>query len=104
MNIGIVGAGAISGIYLQNLTQRFPGCRVVSVCAAHLESARRKADEFGLSAVTFDDMLADPSVDLLVILTPVGTHFDLIRQGLEAGKHVYTEKTIAQRTAEAEIL
>ena len=104
MNIGIVGAGAISGIYLQNLTQRFPGCRVVSVCAAHLENARRKAEEFGLPAVTLDEMLADPSVDILVILTPVGTHYDLIRQGLEAGKHVYTEKTVSQHTAEARAL
>ena len=101
MNIGIVGAGAISGIYLQNMTRRFPDLRVRAVCAAHLESAQKKADEYHLAAVTFEEMLSDPEIGLIVILTPVGTHYELIRRGLLAGKHVYTEKTIAQSSAEA---
>ncbi len=105
MDIGVVGAGAISGIYLQNMTKRFPGIRVCAVCAAHLESAQKKAEDFGLDAVTYEEMLADPEISLIVVLTPVGTHYELIRRGLEAGKHVYTEKTIAQSSAEsAELL
>ena len=48
-------------------------------------------------------MLTDPRIDMVVILTPVGTHYDLIKKALLAGKHVYTEKTITddlQKAAE----
>ena len=45
-------------------------------------------------------MLADDSVDAVVIATPVPTHFDLARRALEAGKHVFVEKPPALRGAE----
>ncbi|MDO5137239.1 MAG: Gfo/Idh/MocA family oxidoreductase [Oscillospiraceae bacterium] len=96
MNIGVVGAGAISDIYLKNLTTLFPNTKVISVCANHIENAQKKADMYGLEAVTMEDMLKDPRIELMVILTPVGTHADLIRQCLNAGKHVYSEKTLAE--------
>ena len=101
MNIGIVGAGAISDIYLKNLTTLFPNTKVISVCANHIENAQKKADIYGLEAVTLADMLSDPRIELMVILTPVGTHADLIRQCLNAGKHVYSEKTITDKLEEA---
>ncbi|MBQ8995020.1 MAG: Gfo/Idh/MocA family oxidoreductase [Oscillospiraceae bacterium] len=101
MNIGIVGAGAISDIYLTNLTTRFPNVKVLSICANHLENAQKKAEQYNIRAVTLDEMLADPEIELLLLLTPVGTHAELIRKGLEAGKHVYSEKTIAETTEQA---
>lgn len=104
MNIGIVGAGAISDIYLKNLTTLFPQVKVISVCANHIENARKKADLYGIEAVTFEEMLSDERIELMVILTPVDTHAGLIRQCLEAGKHVYSEKTIAETAAEAKEL
>ena len=45
-------------------------------------------------ACTFEEILEDSSVEMLVILTPARTHYELIRRGLMAGKHVYTEKTM----------
>ncbi len=94
MRVGIIGAGAISGIYIQNMIEKFPNLEVVSIAAAHLEHAREKAARFGLKATTVEAMLADPSIDMIVNLTPVGAHYDLIHRALMAGKHVYTEKTI----------
>ena len=52
----------------------------------------------------FDDVLADDSVEAIVIATPVPTHFDLARRSLEAGKHVFVEKPPAMRGAELEEL
>ena len=101
MNIGVIGAGAISDIYLKNMSTRFPGLRVTSVSARHIENARKKADLYGIRAVTVEEMLADPDTDMVVILTPVDTHAGLIRDALNAGKHVYCEKTIAETADEA---
>jgi predicted dehydrogenase len=52
----------------------------------------------------FDELLADPKVDAVVIATPVVTHYELAKQALAAGKHVFVEKPQAQTTAEAEEL
>lgn len=104
MNVGIIGAGAISGIYLQNMINRCPSLKVVFIAAAHLSSAQKKAEEFHLKACTVEEMLTDPKIDLVVVLTPVGTHEALIRKALNAGKHVYTEKTITDGPDSARML
>ncbi|MGN6870652.1 MAG: Gfo/Idh/MocA family oxidoreductase [Solirubrobacteraceae bacterium] len=48
--------------------------------------------------------LADPSVDAVIIATPVHTHYALAVQALEAGKHVFVEKPLAQSTEQADDL
>ena len=94
MCVGVVGSGLISRIYLENMTRRFEILEVGGVCSAHFENAKRRADEFGLPAMTLEDMLADARIDMIVNLTPTPAHEGIIRQALEAGKHVYTEKTM----------
>ena len=94
MGVGVIGAGAISDIYLTNMSQHFPQLSVKAVSAAHLEHAAAKAEKYGIDACTTEEMLARDDIDLAVVLTPVGTHEMLIRKALLAGKHVYTEKTI----------
>jgi predicted dehydrogenase len=51
-----------------------------------------------------DEVLADETVDALVIATPVPTHYELARRAIEAGKHVFVEKPPAMRGAELEEL
>ena len=53
---------------------------------------------------SFDDVLADESVEAVVVATPVPTHYELARRALEAGKHVFVEKPPAMRGAEMEEL
>ena len=102
MRVSVIGAGAISDIYLKNMTGRFSDkLEVVCVAANHIESAQKKAAQYGLRACTTEELCAAPDVDMAVILTPVGTHAGLIRQALEAGKHVYTEKTLTDNLKEA---
>jgi predicted dehydrogenase len=55
-------------------------------------------------AATLDDPLADGSVDAVVIATPVPTHYELAKQALAAGKHVFVEKPPAMRGEEMEEL
>lgn len=104
MRTAVVGCGSISDIYLENMIHRFSNLEVVSCCARHLESAEKKAAKYGIQACTFEEILADSSIEMLVILTPAPTHYELIRQGLMAGKHVYTEKTMTVSAEEAEEL
>ena len=92
--VGVVGAGAISDIYLKNMITRFDNLYVKSICAAHFENAQKKAEEYGIQAVTMEEMLDDPEICLVVNLTPAHVHYDVIKKALEHGKHVYTEKTL----------
>ena len=102
--IGVVGSGIISDIYLKNMTQKFDNLRVKSVSARHLERAQEKAARYGLAACSVDAMMADPEIEMIVNLTPVGSHEEITRMALEAGKHVYTEKTITSSFDSAELL
>ena len=101
MRVGVIGAGAISDIYLTNMITRFENLEVVAVAAKHLENARKKAEKYGIQACTVEEMLEDPGIEMVVILTPVGSHYDLIYRALMAGKHVYTEKTLTDHVESA---
>lgn len=101
MRVGVVGAGMISEIYLKNMIHRFDALEVVAVCSVRMDSARRRAAQFGIEARTFEDILSDPSIEMIVNLTPTPAHEDIIRRALEAGKHVYTEKTLTGEYATA---
>ncbi len=52
----------------------------------------------------YDSVLRDPEVSAIVIATPSDTHFNLARQALLAGKHVYVEKPLARDVKHAEEL
>ena len=101
MRVGIIGAGAISDIYLKNMIHEFDQLQVIAIASTSIENAKKKADEYGIEACTVDEILSNPQIDMVVNLTPVGAHYELIRASLLAGKHVYTEKTITDDVEKA---
>lgn len=105
VRVGVVGSGLISGIYLKNMIERFDILEVAGLCSAHYANAKRRADEFGIPAYeSLEALLADVRVDMIVNLTPTPVHEGIIRRALEAGKHVYTEKTMTTGHASARAL
>jgi predicted dehydrogenase len=76
------------------------------ICDVDEERQGQYAARYPQARVTavFDDLLADDTVDAVVIATPVPTHYTLAKQALEAGKHVFVEKPPAMRGAEMEEL
>lgn len=95
MKVAVIGCGAISDIYLQNMIRRFPELEVVCCCASTIKSAQRKAKQYGIAACTVEEVLQNSEIELVVNLTPPMVHGDIIRRALNAGKHVYTEKVLA---------
>jgi predicted dehydrogenase len=74
------------------------------------DPAEGKAEEFRSRypqarwADAFEEMLADESLDAVVVATPVPTHYELAKQALEAGKHVFVEKPPAMKGSEIDEL
>lgn len=94
LRVGVVGVGIISDMYLRCIT-RSPMLELVALAATTAERAQPKADEFGVKAVSFAEMIADPAIDLIVNLTPAQHHEELNEAVLRAGKHLYSEKPFA---------
>ena len=97
----VIGCGAISDIYLTNMTTNYAYLDVTACCASHRESAEKKATQYGLRPASTQEILSDPEVELIVVLTPPATHYELVKKALLAGKHVYTEKPFALELDEA---
>ena len=70
MKVAVVGCGAISDIYLTNMIERFDNLEVVACCAAHFEHAQKKAQKYGIKACTYEEILSDNAIEMVVILTP----------------------------------
>ncbi|MDO4648697.1 MAG: Gfo/Idh/MocA family oxidoreductase [Eubacteriales bacterium] len=101
MNVGVIGSGAISDIYLENMIHKFDNLNVIAIASQHLENAQKKGEKFNISACSVEELLQNPEVELVVNLTPVGAHYQVIRDALNAGKHVYTEKTLTDDVEKA---
>jgi predicted dehydrogenase len=103
IRVGIVGAGYISGAYLE-AAKNFPDLAIVSCADAVKSNAEKRGKEFGLKIQNVDELLRDETVDLILNLTTPQSHFPVSSQGLEAGKHVYSEKPLALCREDAEVL
>lgn len=100
IRVGIIGCGSVSGAYLPHLT-KCPYAEVVSTCDIIPERAVRRAKEFNIANhyPHIDKMLAGVDFDLLVNTTDMQEHEHLNREAIAAGKHIWSEKPIANSLA-----
>ncbi len=91
LGVGIIGCGNISTAYL-GLAPLFKGIEVRACADKDPAAAEARALEFGVRAEPVEAMLASDDIAIVVNLTIPAAHFDVSRQALEAGKHVYSEK------------
>ncbi len=68
---------------------------ISAIADLDLARAQAQASEFGIKAMTPDELIADASIDIVVNITPPKVHAAVITQALNAGKHVYSEKPLA---------
>ncbi len=102
--VGIIGCGNISKIYCES-PEKFPNIEIVACADIDLERARARAAAHGIAkAMSVDDLLADPEVQIAVNLTIPAVHAAVSKRILEAGKHVYSEKPLATNREDAAVL
>jgi predicted dehydrogenase len=101
----VIGAG-YWGPNLLRSALGTPGLRVEWLCDIDLERARAALGRYSTVRATcsYDEVLADPAVQAVALATPAGTHFEMVRLALEAGKHALVEKPLTSSSAEAEKL
>jgi predicted dehydrogenase len=100
-SLGLVGAGNF-GQFCLNAFRMLPNLNLVAVCDKDAPRVHAIAAEFGMIPYTdFDDMLSDPTVDIIAINTPPSSHAALSMAALSAGKHVFCEKPLATSLADA---
>jgi predicted dehydrogenase len=103
--IGIVGAGNIAVLNVRGyLTD--PRCDVVAVCDPVAGRAAQAAAEWGggRAYTALEELLADPAVDAVEILTPTHLHKDHVLAAVSAGKHVSCQKPIANSVDDAQTM
>ena len=95
LKAGIIGCGAISGIYFKG-GQTFEILDIIACADMYLDKAQEKAEEFHvLKACTVEELLADDEIQIVINLTVPQAHAKVSLAALEAGKHVYIEKPLA---------
>jgi predicted dehydrogenase len=101
MNIAIVGCGNIAGPYSKDIKQH-PSLNLVGFSDIDPTRSQGFASEYGGKAyANLEELLADDDVELVVNLTIFQAHYEVIKQALQAGKHVYTEKPLTLQTDQA---
>ncbi len=105
IQVGIIGCGGIAnGKHLPSL-RKISGIAMVAFCDRIKERAETAALQYGVPQakiyVDYREMLLDPSIDVVHVLTPNAAHATMTIAALEAGKHVMCEKPMAKTAAEA---
>ena len=100
IRVGLIGCGSVSGRYLPHLSE-CPYAELVSVCDIIPERAEQRAQEFKVPNhyPHIEKMLAGAPFDLLVNTTDMQEHEHLNREAIAAGKHIWSEKPIANTLA-----
>lgn len=98
--IAIIGYGGM-GSWHADLIKKIPELSLVGIYDI-LPERREVAREKGIHAYeTLEELLSDPSIELVTVATPNDIHLPIVLQALEAGKNVVCEKPVAMNAGEA---
>jgi predicted dehydrogenase len=105
VGVAVVGLGYWGPNLVRNFHE-LPFATLEVVCDARSEALDSIATRYPAVRTTTDfaRILADERIEAVAVATPVGTHAELARAALEAGKHVFVEKPLAASSVEAESL
>ena len=91
LGVGVIGCGNISKTYFKHAPE-FKGIEMRACADINMDAANARAKEFKLRAETVEGLLASDDIDIVVNLTIPAVHYEVSKQAIEAGKHVYSEK------------
>ena len=95
--LGVLGAGLFANATLLPSIKKVDGIELVGIASAGGLHAQHAARKFGFAYATSsdDEIINDPNINTVAILTRHNTHADLVVKALKAGKHVFVEKPLA---------
>lgn len=91
--IGLLGAGRIGNVHAKSIMSH-PKCQLVAISDVNMAAAEKLAASCGAVARTTEDIIADPTIDAVLIATSTDTHSNLIEAATAAGKAVLCEKPV----------
>ncbi len=109
IRLGIIGASpSVGWAHRSHLPAiaASPEFELTGVCTTRMETAEVSKQQYG-ARLAFDDyqeMLAHPDIDAVAVVLRVPAHYEITRDALKAGKHVFTEWPLGRTTGEAEEL
>ena len=102
LGVGFLGAGDIAILHAKAVA-KVPGAKLVGLWNRSQDRAAARAAEFGCkNYATPEDLVNDPAIDAVFVLTNLESHLDYTKLALNAGKHVLVEKPVGQSIAEIE--
>ena len=101
LKVGLLGAGRIGAVHAKAITSH-PASRLVAISDVNAETASKLAASFGADARSNETILADASIDAVLIASSTNTHSDLIEAATRAGKAVLCEKPVDLSLARAQ--
>jgi myo-inositol 2-dehydrogenase / D-chiro-inositol 1-dehydrogenase len=104
VGVAVIGVGVMGAHHAENLARHTPGARLVGIADPQPGLAERHAARLGCQRWTLDyqQLLADPAVEAVVIVTPARFHAEAVVAAAQAGKAVFCEKPIAHTLADAD--
>ncbi len=107
LKIGIIGCGGIANEkHMPSLAKCSDMCEMVAFCDIIEERAVKAAKEYGTEDAKIytdhQELLKDPEIDVVHVLTPNVSHCEITVHAFEAGKHVMCEKPMAANSADAQ--
>jgi predicted dehydrogenase len=107
MKVGILGAGNIAGKMAQTLNLMSgtePWAEPYGIASRDYAKAKDFAERhhFAKAYGSYEELMADPQVELVYVATPHSHHYEQMKQSLEHGKHVLCEKAFTVNAAQAE--
>jgi predicted dehydrogenase len=99
VKVGIVGCGNISPAYFRGCAT-FPILEVIGCTDLIMDRARARADEFGVKAMSAEEMMSNPDIEIIINITTPKAHAEVNLAAIAAGKNVHCEKPFAVTKAD----
>ena len=100
IRLGLIGTGS-RGRGLASLIKEMPGAELVGCCdiiPEHLKQGMSLASNGAQGYVDYRKLLDDKTIDTVIIATPLFLHYQMAVDAIDAGKHIYLEKSLAYDT------
>lgn len=105
VKFALIGCGRVSSRHVDALVNKVPGARLVAVCDTVPERAQRYGRDLGIPALSSPaEMYGSVEIDVAVIATPSGDHYQHAMEALSFDKHILVEKPIALRLEHVDAL